>query len=182
MSEQQPPGDTPPPESEPPADIGGSTAPPAEAAVPPTSAAPPQPAAPPAPPAPGYAPPPTWPPQAATVPAAGPPAAYPPPPPAAYPPGYGYATAVTSTNAIIGLILAITSWVVCPIVPAIVALVLAAKSKQEIAASQGRVEGEGYNLATRIIAWLNIGIWSLLIVGFGIFFVIAVVVGATQRA
>ena len=64
----------------------------------------------------------------------------------------------TSTNAIVGLVLAIVSWVVCPIIAAIVALVLARSSSKEIAASDGRVGGAGLNTATRIIAWLNIAV------------------------
>ena len=64
----------------------------------------------------------------------------------------------TSTNAIIGLVLAIVSWVICPIIAAIVALVLAHSSDKEIKASGGRVDGAGLNTATRIIAWLNIGV------------------------
>jgi hypothetical protein len=65
---------------------------------------------------------------------------------------------VTSTNAIIGLVLAVVSWIVCPIIAAIVALVLAHSSSKEIAASDGRVGGAGLNTATRIIAWINIGV------------------------
>ena len=64
----------------------------------------------------------------------------------------------TSTNAVIGLVLAIVSWVVCPIIAAIVALVLAHSSDKEIKASDGRVGGAGLNTATRIIAWLNIAV------------------------
>lgn len=64
----------------------------------------------------------------------------------------------TSTNAIVGLVLAIVSWVVCPIIAAIVALVLAHASDKEIKASDGEVGGSGLNTATRIIAWLNIAI------------------------
>ena len=183
MSDQQPP----PEAGEPEAGEPTSAAPPTPEA--PAAAPPPPPPAPPAqPPAAGYAPPPTWPPQGAT-----PPAAYPPPPgyaaPAAYPtqggypPPYAYAPApLTSTNAIIGLVLAIASWVVCPVIPAIIALVLAAKSQQEILASQGRVGGDGLNLATRIISWINIGFWALLIVGFGVIIAITLLAGAAQRA
>ena len=64
----------------------------------------------------------------------------------------------TSMNAIVGLILAIVSWVVCPIIAAIAALVLARSSDKEIKASGGTVDGSGLNTATRIIAWLNIGV------------------------
>lgn len=133
------------------------------------------------------------------APAAPPPGAYPPPPagyaapgypPPAYPapgyayppPGYpGYAPApTTSTSAVVGLVLAIASWAVCPIVLAIVALVLAKKSGDEIAASQGRVSGEGLNTATKVIAWINIGLYAALAVIFGAIFLIALVAGAAS--
>lgn len=64
----------------------------------------------------------------------------------------------TSTKAIIGLVLALVSWVACPIVAAIPALVLAHVSDREIARSGGRLDGGGLNLATRILGWLNIGL------------------------
>ena len=64
----------------------------------------------------------------------------------------------TSTNAIVALVLAILSWVVCPIIAAVVALVLAHSSDKEIKASGGTVVGSGLNTATRIIAWINIGV------------------------
>lgn len=79
----------------------------------------------------------------------------------AAPPASGVAPVAgptTSTNAVIGLVLAIVSWVICPIIAAIVALVLARSSSKEIAASDGRVGGAGLNTATRIIAWINIGV------------------------
>jgi hypothetical protein len=68
------------------------------------------------------------------------------------------AAPTTSTNAVIGLVLAIVSWAVCPIIAAVAALVLARSSSKEIAASAGRVTGAGLNTATRIIAWINIGV------------------------
>jgi hypothetical protein len=111
--------------------------------------------------------------------------AYPPPP--GYPPqGYaypapGYAPAqTTSTNAIVGLVLAITSWIICPIILAIVALVLAKKSGEEIAASQGRVGGEGLNTATKILSWINIGLYAAILVILGAVFLIALVAGAAS--
>lgn len=64
----------------------------------------------------------------------------------------------TSTKAIIGLVLALVSWVTCPIVAAIPALVLAHSSDQDIARSSGHLDGGGLNIATRILAWLNIGL------------------------
>jgi len=82
----------------------------------------------------------------------------------------------TSTNAVIGLVLAIVSWVLCPIIAAIVALVLAHSSDKEIKASGGTIGGAGLNTATRIIAWINIGVSIVaglvvaVLVAFGVIF------------
>jgi hypothetical protein len=107
----------------------------------------------PPPPAPGYA---YAPPPAGTY--AGPPPNY---PPAGYPPqGYqavGYPAArQTDSKAVIGLVLAISSWLVCPLITAIIALVLAGQSNRAIAASGGQLEGRSMNTATKVIAWINI--------------------------
>jgi hypothetical protein len=121
-----------------------------------------------------------------------PPGAYPPGtyPPGAYPPvtyapgaypAYAY-PASTSTSAIVGLVLSIVAWFVCPVVPAIIALVLAHKSDQEIAASQGRVGGAGLNTATRIISWINIGLYAAVIVGLGLFFLVVAVLSAVSSS
>lgn len=111
---------------------------------------------------------------------------YPPPPgypvAAGYPP-YGYPPAqTTSTKAVVALILSILSWVVCPIIPAIIALVLANQSNQEIAASGGRVGGDGLNTASKIISWINIGLYAAILVILGAFFLIAIVLGAASGA
>ncbi len=142
----------------------------------------------------GYvSPPPTYP--APDTPAPPPPAyaapeapAYPPPP--AYPtpayPATGYPSAAaapqTSSNAIIALILAIVSWAVCPIIPAIVALVLAGNAAKEIAASGGRIQGAGLVTASRIVSWVNIGLWAAIIVVGAFFLVIAIIAGAANNA
>lgn len=120
---------------------------------------------------------PTPPPPPAPAPPPVPPA--PPYPPAGYAqPGYpqpGYPTGpVTSQNAIIGLVLAVVSWVACPVIPAIIALVLASKSSQEIAASGGRIGGEGLNTATRIVSWINIAFYGLGIIVVGLLFAFGV--------
>jgi len=173
-----------PPASQPPAPPAPAPAPPAPVPAPPApqSAPPVWPAhaaaeAAPVEAAPGQPPvPPPYPPQGyAYPPAPGYPAqgyAYPPP---------GYVPAVTtSTSAIVGLVLAIASWVVCPIVLAIVALVLAKKSGEEIAASGGRVGGEGLNTATKILSWINIGLYAAVFVIVGAIFLIALVAGAAS--
>ena len=132
------------------------------------------------------APPPSWPSQAAPVPAPppGPPPGYAPGYPAAGypPPGYPAPSypppAPTSTNAIVALILAVSSWIVCPIVPAIVALVFASKASKEIKASGGSIQGAGLVTGANITAWINIGFWGLFVVLFGLIFLIALVAGA----
>jgi hypothetical protein len=65
---------------------------------------------------------------------------------------------------VIGLVLAISSWIVCPFITAIIALVLAGQSNRAIAASGGRLEGRSMNNATKVLAWLNIalGIFALI--------------------
>lgn len=98
-------------------------------------------------------------------------------------PGYAYPTPpTTSTNAIVGLVLAILSWVLCPIVPAIVALVLAKNSDEEIRASGGRVSGEGLNIATRIVSWINIGVWGAILLIVGAFFLVLFVAGIASSS
>lgn len=106
---------------------------------------------------------------------------YPPPgyPPAGYPPaGYqavGYeAPRQTESKAVVGLILAIASWVVCPLITAIIALVLAGQSNRAIDASGGRLEGRSINTATKWVAWANIVVTVLALVAGLAFFAWAV--------
>lgn len=113
----------------------------------------------------GYAPPPGY----------GPPSAYPPPagygPVTSYgQPAGGYGTpplygSRTNTKAVVALCLAIGSFVVLPLIPAIVALVLAPSARREIARSQGNESGLGLVTAATIVAWINVGVFTLLIVG-----------------
>ena len=107
------------------------------------------------------------------------PAAYPAAPPPAYPaagyPGAAAPATTTSSNAIVALILAVISWAVCPIIPAIVALVLAANASKEIAASGGRIEGQGLVTAAKVVSWVNIGLWAAILV-VGVFFLVLVAV------
>jgi hypothetical protein len=87
------------------------------------------------------------------------------PPPPAYggypqqPYGYGgYQQQETESSAVVALVLAIASFVVCPVIPAVVALVLANNADTAIQASGGRKTGEGLTKAARIVAWINIGL------------------------
>jgi hypothetical protein len=87
----------------------------------------------------------------------------------------------TSNNAIVALVLAIASWVICPLIPAIVALVFANNAKKEIAASQGRVGGEGMVTASVVVAWINIGVTAALVV-LGILVVVLIAVAGGMSA
>lgn len=102
----------------------------------------------------------------------------PPPPPGYGPqPNYGgqYPPAKsTASDAVVALVLAILSWVVCPVILAIVALVFAGKAKRAIAASNGWLDGSGMVTAAKIIAWLNI-VLSIL---FAVFLVIVTIFAA----
>jgi len=101
----------------------------------------------------------------------------PPPPP---PPVYG-PTPQTSNNAVAALVLSIVSWVFCPVIPAIIALVFAAKADKEIAASNGWITGAGMVTASKIVAWINIGLYAALTaIGF-LVFLIAVISGAMNN-
>ena len=87
--------------------------------------------------------------------------------------GYGYPPQQTDGKAITALVLAIASWVLCPVVPAIIALVLASGSQRDIEASGGRLGGDGLNKAAKIISWINLGLALLavlvVVLGFGLF-------------
>lgn len=83
------------------------------------------------------------------------------------PPGYGYApTPTTSTNAILALVFAIGSFMVCPVVPAIVALaVFVPKARADIAQGQG---GDGLVTAAKIVSLIHLALTAfvfLLFVG-----------------
>jgi len=77
---------------------------------------------------------------------------------------YGSTWPSTEGNAIAALIVAIGSFVVCPGIAAIIALVLAGSAKRSILRSAGAREGLGIVLAARIIAWANIALLALVIV------------------
>ena len=73
-------------------------------------------------------------------------------------------SAPTSYNAIVALVLSIVSWVVCPVIFAIVALVFASKADKEIASSSGRIGGGSLATASKILSWINIGVFAALFV------------------
>jgi len=83
----------------------------------------------------------------------------------------------TSTSAIVALILSIVSWTVCPLITAIVAIVLAYQADKEIRNSGGKVTGQGLSFAAKIIAWINIGVSVALIVLAVVFGLVLLVAG-----
>jgi hypothetical protein len=91
------------------------------------------------------------------------------------PPGWGAAGPPTSTKAIIALVLAIASFVVCPLIPAIVALVLASSARQEILASGDRLTGLSLVTGAKVVSWINIGLCAVVLLGI----VLLVAVGAS---
>ena len=94
------------------------------------------------------------------------------------PPPYGYAAPQTEGGAIGALVCAIGSFFVCPVILAVIALVLASNSDKKIAQSRGTLTGESLNRAARIIAWVHLGLFALL-VAFG--FIIVIIRGLGSR-
>ncbi|MHB1066247.1 MAG: DUF4190 domain-containing protein [Candidatus Nanopelagicales bacterium] len=109
--------------------------------------------------------------------------AAPPAHPTAYPPAPAYATGPrTSSNAIVALVLAIGSWAICPIAPAIVSLIFAAMATKEINASGGSLEGQGLVTAAKIVSWINIGFWvAVIVVGAFVLVLLAIAGGLDTR-
>jgi hypothetical protein len=70
----------------------------------------------------------------------------------------------TDGSAVTALVLAILSWVLCPIILAIIALVFASTAQKNIDASGGTLGGDGLAKAARIVAILNIVLVGLVIV------------------
>lgn len=86
----------------------------------------------------------------------------------------------TSANAIAALVLSIVSWTFCPLITAIIAIVLAYQADKEIRNSEGRVTGQGLSFAAKIIAWINIGVSVALIVLLVVFGLVLLVAGGFE--
>jgi hypothetical protein len=120
-----------------------------------------------------------------------PPPGPPPGPPPAPAPQWGappgpvgavYGTPKTDGTAIAAFILAIGSWVICPLIAAVVALVLAHVAGNKIDASGGRLTGEGLVRAAQIIAWIHIALVTLVTVGIAVALVANDSSGSSLRA
>ena len=81
--------------------------------------------------------------------------------------GYGYAAPPKTEGTAVGaLVSAILAWTVCPVIPAVVALVLASSARQKIESSNGTLTGEGLVTAAKWVAIINLVMFGLMIVGF----------------
>jgi hypothetical protein len=90
--------------------------------------------------------------------------------------GYGGPTQ-TEIKAVIALVLAIASWLLFPLIPAIAALFVGSAARRDIEASAGRLTGDGLVTAAKVVAWINIGLslagLVLAVLAFGLFAVAA---------
>lgn len=114
-----------------------------------------------------------WPPPPSLPPYGGQPGYQQPP----YP--YGYAAPQTEGGAIGALVCAIGSFFVCPVILAVIALVLASSSDKKIAQSRGTLTGQSLNRAARIIAWIHLALAALAL-GFIIIFLVAAAASNTD--
>jgi len=64
------------------------------------------------------------------------------------------------------LVLAIASFIVCPLIPAVAALAMIPGARRAIVASGGTVEGLGILTAAKVIAWVNVGLCVLGVAAF----------------
>jgi hypothetical protein len=92
-----------------------------------------------------------------------------------YPPQQPYGTSPypyppaaprTSNSAVAALVLAIASFVACPVIAAIIALVLAASASHEIHESGGWITGEGLVTAAKVIAWIHLALFVVFVLLF----------------
>ena len=79
----------------------------------------------------------------------------------------------TEGTAIGALIASILSWMFCPIIPAVVALVMIPGARRKIHESQGRLTGEGLLTAAKWVSLANLAFYALL----GVLLVVLIVIG-----
>ncbi|MCA1831935.1 MAG: DUF4190 domain-containing protein [Actinomycetota bacterium] len=68
----------------------------------------------------------------------------------------------TEGLAVASLICGVGSFIIFPVIPAIVAIVLGTRAKQRLRENP-QLEGEGMAKAGIIVGWANIGLWVLII-------------------
>jgi len=85
--------------------------------------------------------------------------------------------APTEPLAIWALVCAIGSWVVLPVVLAIVGLVLAGQANRAIDLSGGAKSGKGMVTAAKVVAWINLGFYAVAVI-----FIIAFIIGIAMSS
>ena len=111
---------------------------------------------------------------------------YPPPgtygqPPTGYPPQHA-PPQVTNTNAVVALVAGIASWVLLPVLGAIVAVVVGHMARQQIRRDPYQA-GDGMAVAGLVLGWIQIGLALLaLVVLFIIFVIVAAIIGGANGA
>lgn len=87
----------------------------------------------------------------------------------------------TSTMAVMSLIFGILSYVFLPFIGALVAVICGHAARSEIRrAPPGTVDGDGMALAGLILGWIQIVLSILAIVGFFLFFLGVLALGASH--
>ena len=82
-------------------------------------------------------------------------------------PAYGEGAAGpsrTDTKAIVALVFAIASFAVFPVVPAIIALLVAGAARRDIDGSGGALTGSGLVTAAKVVSWINLGLFLFVLV------------------
>ncbi len=76
-----------------------------------------------------------------------------------------------STTAVVSLSFGVASWVVLPVIAAIIAIVAGHMARGEIRRSHGAINGDGLALAGLILGYVNIllGVAIILALVFGVF-------------
>ncbi len=79
---------------------------------------------------------------------------------------YAPASLPTSSSATVSLIFGILSWVVLPVIGAIIAIIAGHMARREIQASNGQLGGSGMATAGLVLGYVHIGLAVLACVGF----------------
>ena len=77
-----------------------------------------------------------------------------------------YQPSETSGKAIAALVLGLVGISMFPVIPSILAIIYGAGAKREIAASGGRLTGEGLATTGVVLGWIALGLAALGIIGF----------------
>lgn len=62
----------------------------------------------------------------------------------------------TSTTAVVSLVFGVLSWVLLPVIGAIVAIVCGHLARAEIKRSEGRIDGDGLAVAGLVLGWTHL--------------------------